>query len=65
MYLVKRNLVISITNTQPAFTCSKWKHQKHQSKAPTIFKINNKETRTLIFAFEETTLIFTTISCKL
>ena len=40
MSLVKRNLVIKITNTQPAFTCPK----KHQNKAPIMPKAVKKDT---------------------
>ena len=45
MLLVKRNLVIKITNTQPAFASSKLT-TKHQKKTPNILKIDNKGTGT-------------------
>ena len=41
MLLVKRNLVIKITNTQPAFASSKLT-TKLQKKTPNMLKIDNK-----------------------
>ena len=43
MLLVNRNLVIKITNTQPAFASSKLT-TKYQKKTPNMLKIDNKGT---------------------